>query len=488
MRTLLGFSTLALLVFAVSPAAADAELLLTDGTVLKGVDVRLEGGYYLLELEGGEVAAIPARAVRELHLLDLRPTSEGTTIGVATDVSKPLAQQAPVSRFIETRPGWRRGAPRDLAGSSWRLHDSKQQTAVFGEPAKFQAGLPFRFTPVPAWDRSKNVLEGSRSSWQRPVLDPVWRPVDAFDHRADVLGASRSSWPTSPRATTWNPSNSFSRLRADLWWGRDPPDRFVGERRVAPRARLDWRGVFDECGWCGQVAPQPRPFTEIEKGTLTAERCARRLFAGAEHVETLQWVEIDTGPWVEMPLEIHRAWIVGGPRAVFTIAGGACRLIAGDLRELIGVDLTETDALSFAVTAWNQLQAELPPTALPVTPTRQLDHAVALAGLVETATAGRSRARMELLQDRADIERWLGRGTACTKSSAYRRGQRANVDRNFAAPRTEVEPDWTDLAFWTWLSRDGEVFAYAVRLFTDGRVAISRETIAEHLGEHEDSR
>ncbi len=486
MRTFPAIWTLLAVAIATPPAVADAELLLTDGTVLKGVDVRLEGGYYLLELAGGDVAAIPARAVRELHLLDSRPTVEGTTVGVASDIARPLSEQDPLSRFIETRPGWRRGMPQDLAGSRWQLHDSTQQTAVFGESSRFQAGLPFRFTPEHAWDRSSDVLERNRSTFSRAILDPVWKPDDAFDHRTDVLAASRSTWPTVPRPMTWNPSNSFSRVGADLWWGKDPLDSFTGEPEPAPRARLDWRGVIDECGWCAQVAPQPRTFSEIREDPLDAESCARRLFANAENLDSLHWAAVEPSPWTELPLGVHRAWTDGGPRAVFSIAGGACRLIAGDLRELIGVDLTETDALSYAVAAWNRLRAELPATPLLVTATQQVDHAFALTGLFETATAGRSRARMELLHDRGDLERWLGSGTVCEKSPAYRRAQRANVDRNFSAPRAEIEPDWTDLTFWTWLSRDGEVFEYDVRLFEDGRVSISRETIGEHLGEHED--
>jgi hypothetical protein len=70
----------------------------------------------------------------------------------------------------------------------------------------------------------------------------------------------------------------------------------------------------------------------------------------------------------------------------------------------------------------------------------------------------------------------------------FRQAQRANVDRNFATPRADPQLDWTAVTFWTWLSRDGEVFVYDVRLFPDGRVSVSRESIGEHLGEHEDSR
>jgi hypothetical protein len=298
----------------------------------------------------------------------------------------------------------------------------------------------------------------------------------------DVLAASRSTWPISPRATSWNPSNSFSRVRADLWWGQDP----IGGNpptRAKIRARLDWQSVADDCPWCDRVPSQPALFTEPVAAEITAEQCARRLFAGAENSASLQWAEIE----VLAPIAIHHAWTAVGTRVVFSIAGGTCRLIAGNLRELLGIDLSETDALVYAVAAWNEIQSALPAPVL-ITATQQIDHAFSLVGVLETATAGEARARLELLLDRAALERWLGQGTVCSKSKSYRRAQRGNVDRNFAAPRTDTQPDWTDVTFWTWLSRDGEVFAYDVRLFPDGRVSVSRESIGEHLGEHTDSR
>jgi len=486
-RSILGIAA-SFVIAAWSPVAlADAELLLKDGTVLKGVEVKLEGGFYLLELDGGDVAAIPAGLVRELHLLDLRRTEEGTTVGLATDVSRPASQQEPLSRFVETRPGWRRGAPRDLAGSPWRLHDRHEQTSVFGEPARFQPGLPFRFKPVHAWDRDNDVLARGRARWQRPILDPVWKPKSAFDRSTDVLSASRSTWPAAPRAVEWNPSNSFSRVRADLWWGKDP----IPEASVFPRprtvARLDWQRVADDCAWCGRMPGHLSTFTIPEAEELTAEQCALRLFSGTEDPGSLQWAEIEVAAWLEFPIAIHHAWTATGTRAVFSIAGGACRLISGDLRALLGVDLTEADALVYAVSAWNAIQEDIPAIVL-VTATQQIDHAFAVVGVLETATAGGARARLELLVDGAAVERWLKRGTACSKSDTFRHAQRANVERNFVVPRTNPQPDWTDVTLWTWLSRDGEVFVYDVRLFPDGRVSVSREAIGEHLGEHEDSR
>ncbi len=487
MRPILGIIVLVTVIGWTAPTLADAELLLADGTVLRGVEVRLEGGLYLLELDSGEVAAIPAALVRELRLLDVRMTAEGTTVGVASDVARPASQQDPLSRFLETRPGWRRGAPQDVAGAPWRIHDTQRQTAVFGPPARFQPGLPFRFKPFHAWDRSIDVLAGNRSTWSRPILDPVWRPRSAFDPGIDVLAASRSTWPSAPRPTSWNPSNSFSRVRADLWWGKDPIPGGDRSSRSKTHARLDWQRVIGDCTWCTGGRNQPAVFTVPTPQPVTAEQCARRLFADAEDPGSLQWAEIETTSWDTLPPGIHRAWTAAETRAVFSIAGGACRLIAGDLRELIGIDVTETDALTFAVSAWNQIQPTTPAPVL-VTPTQQIDHAVALVRLFETATSGHARARIELLENRAAVERWLGSGTACSKSLAFRRTQRANVDRNFTAPRADPRLDWTAVTFWTWSSRDGEVFAYDVRLFPDGRVSVSRESIGEHLGEHEDSR
>ena len=48
-----------------------------------------------------------------------------------------------------------------------------------------------------------------------------------------------------------------------------------------------------------------------------------------------------------------RAWTEAGTRALFSVAGDTCHLLAGDLRALLGVELSETDALVYAVDAWN---------------------------------------------------------------------------------------------------------------------------------------
>ena len=98
----------------------------------------------------------------------------------------------------------------------------------------------------------------------------------------------------------------------------------------------------------------------VRDGEEVILRVSARLHEGGQERGSLEWAEIDTAPWVDLPLGIHRAWTTTGTRAVFSIAGGACRLIAGDLHDLLGVDLAETDALSYALSAWNQLQTTVP--------------------------------------------------------------------------------------------------------------------------------
>jgi hypothetical protein len=462
----------------VTPVSADAELVLRDGRILRGVEVRLEAGYYLLEDERGEVIAIPMALVVEMRLLDPRLTEEGVTIGPARELTGAPTELAPLPRFAEERKpriGWREGPPQDLAGGEWTLHDARRQNAVLGEPAKFQASLPFRFKPEHAWDRDRNVLAPSRSRWQRAAIDPVWRPTPAFDYGIDVLASSRSTWSTASKAASWNPSNSFSRLRADLWWGKEP----------IPEPESSYRRRDDECGWCGDISNGPKPFTVPRGEEMTAERCARRLFAGVEDIETLEWAALEAEAWDEPPAGLHRAWTAKGPRALYSIAGDECRLIAGDLGELLGVDLTETDALTYAVSEWNR-RPDVGATPLPGTPSAQIDLAFLLASLFESATSGSARAPMVLLADEAEVERRLREPLACSRSVSFRRVQRANVERNFEPPTAVLDDDRLSVGFTAWSGAGGEVHRYDFVFKDDGRVALTRETIAQHLGDHED--
>ena len=485
MRAIVTMSLLALCAGFCGPVDADAELVLKDGRTLRGVDVRLEAGVYLLELDSGEIAAIPAALVRELRLLDPRVSREGAVIGPPVNLSGDGVVPQTAGEKPPAPTGWRVGDAKNLAGAPWTLHDAQRQTAVLGRPSRFQESpVRFRFQPQHAWDRSRNVLARSKSTWQRPILDTVWRPRSAFDPAVDVLAASRSNWPTSPVATLWNPANSFSRMRADRWWGRDPIP-LEQEPRQRTRATLDWERLIEDCGWCAGVTRQPSTFTEPRREPLTVEACARRLFADADELETLAWAEVESAAWDSLPPGLHRAWTKGGARVLFELSGETCRLIAGDLEDLLGVRLTDADAVEYAVAAWNQLRA-LRPHPLPDTPSGQVDFAFALAALFDAATSGHAEARLELLEDRAALERTLEPVVDCTRSVGFRFAQRAHVDRTFDRPTTEARLRATRVTFLTWLSLDGEVFAYDVTLEPGGRVGMSRKSVAQHLGEHDE--
>ena len=218
---------------------------------------------------------------------------------------------------------------------------------------------------------------------------------------------------------------------------------------------------------------------------MTAERCARRLFAGVADIDTLEWAELEAEAWDDPPADLHRAWTTEGPRALYSIAAGECRLIAGDLDDLLGVDLTETDALEYAVSEWNR-RPEIGATPLPGTPTEQIDLAFLLVSLFETATSGRARAPMALLDNEAEIERRLQEPLVCSRSVSFRRSQRANVDRNFEPPAAVLSDDRLSVSFTAWIGSGGEVHRYEFVFKDDGRVAVTRETVAHHLGDHED--
>ena len=162
-------------------------LVLTDGRVLEGSDVRRAGTTYQLTLAGGEVVSLPEALVREIRLTDDAPP-------------------APAPTAIRPAP------PETLAGdpASRRPPPTDAQRRALGPRATFvePAIDPF-WRPEPSVDPSLDVFAGSRSSFVPPRVDPNWSPLSAFDGRRDALAGSRSAF--VPRAVDpfWRPSDGF---------------------------------------------------------------------------------------------------------------------------------------------------------------------------------------------------------------------------------------------------------------------------------------
>lgn len=114
--------TAILLAVVVVPAAAGVRLILRDGRVLEGTDIRREGQAYLLTLEDGGIVPIPDALVEGVALSD-----EGTD------------EDAPATVWPPT--GLTDSRPQQLAGEAVSPSLRAEQTRALGPPSRFQQSM-----------------------------------------------------------------------------------------------------------------------------------------------------------------------------------------------------------------------------------------------------------------------------------------------------------------------------------------------------------
>ena len=180
-----------------SAVLAGAELLLTDGQLLEGVNVRRDGDVYLVSLEAGGVLTIPVALVKEVRL------------GGAPDPPPKPARQAPTA--------FRNEGPETLAGTPVTPPKTSEQTAVFGEPAKFQSGIRNPdWHPTSDWDNDPTKNNNwAPSKWADDIIDSNWEPESAFDADKDVLASGKSTFSDSIIDNSWQPEDGFK--KNDAW-------------------------------------------------------------------------------------------------------------------------------------------------------------------------------------------------------------------------------------------------------------------------------
>jgi hypothetical protein len=195
------------LVAAVQAVRPEAELVLRDGRILRGEEVRREGDLYLLELGDGEKLAFPASLVEEVRLGGEGREEEPPT-GLRRGQPETLAGSVP----DESAPsGLRSGEPRTLAGTEVRPPRPAEQTRNLGAPARFQEDIvDSRWTPESDWDMNPSRNDFSPSTWSEAPIDPEWKPRSAFDAKADVLDSGRSEWQESIVDPGWQPTDAFA--------------------------------------------------------------------------------------------------------------------------------------------------------------------------------------------------------------------------------------------------------------------------------------
>jgi hypothetical protein len=199
--------SLVLLAAAVQAVRPEAELVLQDGTVIRGADVRREGDLYVLALESGEMLSFPVALVDEVRLGG-RGEGSAPAPGVRRGESETLAG----SRPDEDAPsGLRRGEPQTLAGTEVRPPRPSEQTRVLGPAAKFQDDIvDSNWTPQSDWDTNPSNNNFAPSTWAEAPVDSEWKPQSAFDADNDVLEPGRSGWQESIVDSQWQPQDAFA--------------------------------------------------------------------------------------------------------------------------------------------------------------------------------------------------------------------------------------------------------------------------------------
>jgi hypothetical protein len=176
-----------------SVVLAGVELLMSDGQIVKGADVRRDGEVYLVTLEQGGVITLPVQLVSEVRL---------------TGDPKPV-----VPRGTPVHPGLiEDGQPQQLAGDPVRAPRTSEQLKVFGEPAKFQKSIiDSEWVPTSDWDNDMIKQNNwAPSTWAEDIVDSSWEPESDWDN--DMVKQNNfapTTWSNSVIDNSWQPTDGF---------------------------------------------------------------------------------------------------------------------------------------------------------------------------------------------------------------------------------------------------------------------------------------
>ena len=424
-----------------APLLASASLVLTDGQVIKGSEVARQGDSYLVTMEGGTAVTFPAALVKEVRFED------------------DAAPKNPNVGLYETTPKTLAGPP----PANFHSQDPKDQLKVFGPPTRWSDNaVDTTWVPTNAYDPTKDVMAGSRSTWAPNAVDTSWQPTSAYDLSKDVMAGSRSTWAPNVVDTTWVPTDS---------WGFKPlsaPDSVKTGRypmSFATPAPVEVPVAASR--------PGPNPWT-----------CGESIFAGASGLS----VRPLTGPTyksLRLPLYVAEAQVASTKRkAVFAVTGEACRLVGGDTDAIRGLNLTPDltmaqDGASLSA-ALASIRGRTPPVL------DKLDYALAFVSLTDPEVSGSNGAKLVLVSTPEELRNIANESSAsgCALSKGRRRKEARNATNAFATPRITAGREGDVVTFLTWSSAGGVVYRNTVILGTDGVISARRDAIAKHLGVH----
>jgi len=187
------------------PLFAGASLVLEDGRVVEGIDVRREGGLYLLEQEDGSVLTLPIELVREVRL-STPPAPDPRTGLTYREGSQTLAGSS------ERPAGVVVGQGQVVAGGEVRVPSTAEQLGVLGPPSKFADSIvDNEWTPSSDWDMDPENNNFNPSTWSKSIIDNEWEPTSDWDSDMENNNFNRSNWSKSVIDNEWKPKDAFAK-------------------------------------------------------------------------------------------------------------------------------------------------------------------------------------------------------------------------------------------------------------------------------------
>jgi hypothetical protein len=428
--------------------ARGSSLVLTDGQVIKGTDVRRDGDSYLVTMAGGNTVAFPAALVQEIKL-------EG-------DAPPP----AP--------PGMDTSGPKTLAGpepAQFHSQDPKDQLKVFGPPTKWSKdAVDTTWVPTNAYDPNVDVMAKSRSTWSKNAVDTTWVPTNAYDPNVDVMAKSRSTWSKNAVDTTWKPTDGWGFKKLSFTGAASTPTDAtpaLADAATPSSGLAPWT--------CGErlLAKDPdRPVSDKDNraASMSVKPVQGPLYAS-----------------LGIPLYEATGTLDGASRkALFTIAGGECRLVGGDAEALIGLNLSADHAMAQDEASFNTAMAARGGVRVPPG-TDKLDYALALVSLTDPRVSGSKAAKLQLIETPEELRSIASKTPgACVLSKGKRRKEERTATNAFATPKIAAGKEGDVVTFLTWSSAGGTLSRNTVVLARDGVISSKRDIVASHLGAHQD--
>jgi hypothetical protein len=194
---------------------ATSELVLRDGRIISGVEVRREGDEFHVEMEGGNTIVIPSALVAETRLIETEPPPAYNPVtGLSTredENSRSFGQPTPPEA-----PAIKTGEPQELGNvPAMRPPTTSEQLAAFGRQGnQFQQGTidPY-WRPESDWEMDPEKTNNfAPSEWAEAPIDPDWVPESDWDMDPTAKNEfAPSEWAKSTIDNEWVPTDGFAR-------------------------------------------------------------------------------------------------------------------------------------------------------------------------------------------------------------------------------------------------------------------------------------